>query len=52
METEEVHIKSPDGRFCTRVRALVEKNRIVKILKLLDISLGCDKDRKDESNQQ
>ena len=37
-----VHIKSPDKNFCTRVLALVEENKIIQIIKVLDVSIGCN----------
>ena len=35
------HIKSPDGKICTKVMAEVGMRGIIKILKVIDISMGC-----------
>jgi hypothetical protein len=36
-----LHIKSPDKRFCTKILATVKDKKIVKIIKVLDISISC-----------
>lgn len=46
METKIVHIKSPNGIFCTKVLANVKGNKIVKIIKWIDTSIGCNEEKK------
>ena len=43
---KEIHIKSPDKRFCTRVLGYI-KNGQIYVKEILDVSLDCnEKDEK------